>query len=75
MGRFVGCERLSMGSLRLKRNCDSEVNLDDEGEIDNTRADQEALRMREIKDWMKAREVGAVRIHHLYCGTNSATDM
>ena len=66
MGRFVGCERLSMGSLRLKRNCDSEVNLDVEGEVDNTRADQEALRMREeIKDWMKAREVGAVRVYHL----------
>lgn len=59
MGRFVGSERVSAGSLRLKRNCDREVNLDDEDEVDNTIADEEALRMREkINEWVRARPVG-----------------
>ncbi|KAF6232910.1 hypothetical protein HO173_008873 [Letharia columbiana] len=49
MGRFVGSERVSAGSLRLKRNCDREVNLDDEGEVDNTIADEEALRMKKSR--------------------------
>ena len=60
MGRFVGKERLSTGSLRLKRNCDREVTLDDEGEIDEKRADLEALRMRrKINGWKLASRVGA----------------
>lgn len=50
MGRFVGSERVSAGSLRLKRNCDWEVMFDDEGEVDNTIADEEALGMREKID-------------------------
>lgn len=74
MGRFVGSERLSTGRLRLKRNCDREVNLDDEGEVDNTTADREALRKREkVKEWMEARPVGTSRMYDRYCEASSAT--
>ena len=45
-GRFFGKERFSVGSLRLKRNCDREVTLDDEGEIDKGRADLEFQRVK-----------------------------
>ncbi|CAD6577873.1 MAG: hypothetical protein ASARMPRED_008436 [Alectoria sarmentosa] len=62
MGRFVGRERLSVGSLRLKRNCDSEVNLDDDGEVDNTRAYEDELRIREeVESWMGSRLVRTAR--------------
>ncbi|KAM0798835.1 hypothetical protein BDR22DRAFT_357115 [Usnea florida] len=58
MGRFFGKERFSIGSLRLKRNCDREVNLDDEGEIDKKRADLETQRMRrKINSWKSARRL------------------
>lgn len=60
MGRFVGSERLLVGSLRLKRNCDREVNLDDEGEIDYTMAREEKLRMWEkINHFRRGKSVGA----------------
>ena len=71
MGRFVGKERLSIGSLRLKRNCDREVTLDDEGEIDEKRADLETLRMRrKISDWKLARRVGATPAYDRCCKAN-----
>ncbi|KAL9132583.1 MAG: hypothetical protein Q9175_006243 [Cornicularia normoerica] len=76
MGRFVGRERLSIGSLRLKRNCDLEVTLDDEGDIDDARADEEALRMRgKTNGWMWAGRVGAARISYRYCEANSASQL
>ena len=74
MGRFVGKERLSIGSLRLKRNCDREVTLDDEGEIDKSRADLEILRMREkVNGWKVARRVGATPAYDCYCRANPAS--
>ena len=76
MGRFVGCDRLCVGSLRLKRYCDSEVFLDDDGEVDSTRAQRETFRMRgEVGDWMRAKEVGAAPMRYHYCRANSATGM
>ena len=74
MSRFVGKERLSIGSLRLKRNCDREVDLDDEGEIDKTRADLEMLRMREnINGWKAARQVGSTPAYDRCCRANPAS--
>lgn len=76
MGRFVGHERLSTGSLRLKRNCDHEVNLDDEGEVDNTFANEEVQRVSaKINNWLEVRPVGTARTYHCFCRTNSATGM
>lgn len=76
MGRFVGCERLSIGSLRLKRNCDREVNLDDEGEVDNTLANGEVLSMwAKINDWLEVRPVGIACMCYCYCRFNSAIGM
>ena len=60
MGRFVGSERLLVGSLRLKRNCEREVNLDDEGEIDYAMAREERSRMWEkINHFRRGRSVCA----------------
>ena len=74
MGRFVGEERLSTGFLRLKRNCDREVNLDDEGEIDMKRADLESLRMRDkISGWMLTRRVGVTPVYDGCCRANTAS--
>ena len=74
MGRFVGEERLSIGSLRLKRNCDREVTLDDEGEIDKSRANVETLRMREKSTgWKGARRVGATPAYDRCCRANPAS--
>ena len=76
MGRFVGCERLSIGSLRLKRNCDREVNLDDEGEVDNTLANGEVVRMwAKINNWLEVRKVGTARMYHCNYRFNSAIGM
>ena len=74
MGRFVGEERLSIGSLRLKRDCDREVTLDDEGEIDKSRTNVETLRIREkINGWKGARRVGATPAYDRCCGANPAS--
>ena len=71
MGRFVGRKRLSIGILRLKRNCDREVTLDDEGEMDEKRADLETLRMRrKINGWMSAKRVGATPAYDRCCKAN-----
>lgn len=71
MGRFVGHERLSIGSLHLKRNCHCEVNLDDEGEVDNTLAHEEVQRVWAIiNDWLEVRPVGTARTFHCWCRTN-----
>lgn len=76
MGRFVGCERLSIGSLRLKRNCDREVNLDDEGEVDSTLANGEVVQMwAKINDWLEVRKVGTARMYHCNYRFNSAIGM
>ena len=76
MGRFVRCERLSIGSLRLKRNCDREVNFDDEGEVDNTLANEEVQRVWAIiNDWLEVRPVGTARTYHCCFIFNSATDV
>lgn len=60
MGRFIGNERLSAGSLQLKRICDREVNLNDEGEVDKTVTDDALQRITEREiGWVAARAVGA----------------
>ena len=74
MGRFVGKERLSIGSLRLKRDCDREVTLDDEGEIDEKRAGLETLRMRrKICGWKLDTRVGAMTAYDRCCRANSVS--
>lgn len=76
MGRFVGEERSSTGCLRLKRNCDREVNLDDEGETDMKRADLETLRVREkINEWMWARRVGTTPVYDRCRRANPASQL
>ena len=76
MGRFVGRERESIGCLRLKRICDRDVNLSDEGEVDNSRADKETLRMtKKVQNWIGEKSVGATRVNDWCCWSNSATDM
>lgn len=60
MGRFVGVERLSPGSLQLRRNCNDQVSLDDEGEVDYGMINAEALQTwKRVDDWVKAKSVGA----------------
>ncbi len=76
MGRFVGRERLSIGSLRLKRHCNREVNLDDEGNVDNTRTDEVMLWIRSrISDWKEANTVRTGRLHCPYWEADSIIDV
>ena len=76
MGRFFGKERFSIGSLRLKRNCDREVTLDEEGEIDQKRADLETQRMRgKVNGWKSARRVGATPAYDCCCRANPASQL
>lgn len=71
MGRFVGRDRLSVGSLRLKDTCDRGVNLDDEGEVDNTIANDEVLRLlAKLNDWVEAKQVRAARMCAHYWEAN-----
>lgn len=63
MGRFVGSERLSPGSLQLKRNCNRQVSLNDEGEVDVNIANAEVLQTwGKVDDWVKSKSVGAARM-------------
>ena len=76
MGRIVGSERLSDRSLRLKRICDCQVNINNEGEVDYTVAQEEAARMsRNISELREARKVGAVQMCDIYYEPNSAIGM